>query len=297
MKHRVDVQLSHLVDMSNPGAVLEEVKNNFIRCYPVTAFNSVRQTFNDFMDLYEGRYQGYRACNTRFHDKIHTTDALLAISRLIDGYMWATGRRFSARLVVIALQATILHDTGYIQSKKDTRGTGAKYTLNHVERSIDFMQAYLASRKVPAAHIQAGARMIRCTGLGTDIASISFASPQERTLGLMLGTADLIGQMASRTYLERLLYLFREFKEGHVGGFKTERELLRKTLGFYTTTRVRMNTDMQGVSSYVVEHFRRRYRINEDLYAKAVRRQIRYLKSILGQPLTAYRYQLRRVLA
>lgn len=273
---KTDVQLSHLVDMAQPAAVFEEVKYNFILSYPVTAFAEIRRTFNDFNALFEGKYPGYRACNTRYHDKVHTADALLALSRLIDGYN-LTHDPLPVTAVRRGLIAAILHDTGYIQIKNDRRGTGAKYTVNHVDRSIHFMERYLGERGHARADFLAAARMVRCTGLSVNIARISFTSRAEEIIGKMLGAADLIGQMASRTYLERLMYLYREFREGHVRGFHSEHDLLHKTLGFYAAVRRRLSETLDNVDTYALMHFRKRYGINEDLYRTAMDRQMRYL--------------------
>lgn len=290
---KADVQLAHLLDMTNPAAVFEEVKYNFIQYYPLSAFAPVRQTFNDFNDLFTGKYPGYRACNTKFHDKIHTSDALLAMSRLIDGYNLSHAR-LPLRDVQRGLIATILHDTGYIQMKKDRKGTGAKYTLNHVDRSIHFMDRYFAEKGFSRADFLAAARMVSCTGLAVDIAAIRFPTPAEKIVSKMLGAADLIGQMASRTYLERLVYLYREFKEGHVKGFQSEYELLDKTLGFYAATRLRLAKTLGNVDTYAAVHFRKRYGVKEDLYRKAMDRQIHYLEKCLKDKPESFRNHLHR---
>ncbi|MHB9154464.1 MAG: hypothetical protein ACYC5N_02080 [Endomicrobiales bacterium] len=293
MRAKKRVQMSRLVDMTSPAAVFEEVKYNFIQQYFIEDFEDVRTTFNDFNALYEGKYPGYRACNTKFHDKIHTTDALLAVSRLIDGYN-LSHRPLPVRDVKIALIATILHDTGYIQGKKDTRGTGAKYTLNHVERSIDFMKKYFREKRFLRRDLESAARMIKCTGLGTDLKTMRFRDKTERLLGSMLGSADLLGQMASRTYLERLIYLYREFREGHVKGYSSEYALLEKTLKFYATTKVRLEQTFDSVDRYALTHFRKRYRASEHLYHTAIDRQINYLKEILRHQPRSFRESLRR---
>ena len=80
------VQFSQLVDMYCPAAVLEEVKSIFIGSYPVNEFEDIRKVYADFMRLYDGKYPGYCACRTHYHDKMHITDALLATARLVDGY-------------------------------------------------------------------------------------------------------------------------------------------------------------------------------------------------------------------
>src|ERR1035437_1292885 len=111
MYNSKDVQFAQLLDMSNTAAVFEEIKYNFIHYYPVREFLDVRQAFVCFNDLYDGKYPGYGKCKTKYHDKIHTTDALLSISRLIDGYNLENQVKLPLTKVKIALIATILHDT------------------------------------------------------------------------------------------------------------------------------------------------------------------------------------------
>lgn len=293
MKKGRDLQLSKLVDMRTPAAVFEEVKYNFIFHYPLAAFEDVRAAFVNFNRLFDGAYPGYRACNTKFHDKVHTTDALLAVSRLIDGYNIKSGK-LPVELVKTALIATLFHDTGYIQRTSDRKGTGAKYTLNHVARSIEFIGKYFKEQGLPRRLALSAGRMVSCTGLSAEFAQLKFASKPERTLGFMLGSADLLGQMASRTYLERLIYLYGEFREGNVQGYPTEIALLEKTMEFYEGTKKRLKDTLGGVDGYMIHHFRKRYGIGEDLYRKAIERQIAYLKEILVYEQRPFKGSLRR---
>jgi len=293
MKRNSKIQLAQLVNMNSPAAVFEEVKYNFIQFYPISEFLEVRQAFNDFNLLFEGKYPGYRGCNTKFHDKIHTTDALLAISRLIDGYNLKY-KKMPVKLVKVALIATLLHDTGYIQQKSDTKGTGAKYTLNHVTRSMDFIKKYFRKQGLPAIEAMSAARMVSCTGLEVDLGKVRFASKFERTLGYMLGTADLLGQMASRTYLERLIYLYNEFKEGNVKGYASEQMLLEKTLKFYSVVKKRMKGVFKGVNRFASSHFGKRYGIKYDIYQRAIENQIMYLNEVLNCERKFLRDSLRR---
>jgi hypothetical protein len=293
MKKSSAVQLAALVDTTSPAAVFEEVKNIFVRHYPIAAFGDVRAAFRDFNALFDGHFPGYRACNTRFHDKVHTSDALLAMARLIDGYN-LRHQRLPVEPVRIALVATLFHDAGYIQRNNDKTGTGAKYTLNHVQRSIDFMEKYFAAKKWGRKAFLSASRMVQCTGFSTSVETIPFADTRERVLGRMLGAADILGQMSSRTYLERLLHLFLEFQEGRVPGYKSEYELLQKTLEFYAATRQRFAGPLGGVDRYAAEHFKARYGINEDLYRTTIQRQIDYLKRILGEKKGPFRTHLRR---
>ena len=83
--------------------------------------------------------------------------------------------------------------------------------------------------------------MIHCTGVNTDLAAIPFRSEAERILGYALGTADLLGQMAARDYVEKLPALHIEFAEaahsaaGLPPGFiyASARDLMRDTPKFW----------------------------------------------------------------
>ena len=56
--------------------------------------------------------------------------------------------------------------------------------------------------------------------------------PENEILGKMLGTADLLGQMSDRTYLEKLPFLYLEFKHAGIDGVGTELDFFDSTPGF-----------------------------------------------------------------
>ena len=287
------VQFSQLVDMYSPAAVLEDVKHIFISSYPVNEFEDVRKVYADFIRLYDGKYPGYCACRTHYHDKMHITDALLAMARLIDGYN-AVHQKLPVRAAKLGLIAAIFHDAGFIQSVHDLSGTGAKYTINHVERSVHFVKTYFAKNHFSRHDARSIADMILCTDMAVPVETIKFTSPADRKAGLMLGAADLLGQMASRCYLERLLILYREFREGHVKGYASELELLRKTLVFSKFIRDRLKVTLGNTARYARLHFKKTYRINKDFYREAMEKQLAYLKdTVLNHP-EEYRKYLHR---
>jgi len=287
------VQFSQLVDMFSPAAVLEEVKNLFINSYPVGEFEPVRKVFADFLRLYDGKYPGFHACNTHYHDKMHITDALMAMARIVDGYN-SSHKKLPVRVARLGLIAAIFHDAGFIKSVHDGKGTGAKYTLTHVDRSVHFVKAYFARNGFPAKDARAAANMILCTDMALPLEKVSFSGPDERRVALMLGAADLLGQMASRCYLERLLVLYREFREGHVKGYSSELELLRKTLGFSEFIKKRLAGTLEGVDRNVRTHFRKRYRINKDFYRDSMEKQFAYLRDTVLKHPDKYRSYLHR---
>jgi len=287
------VQFSQLVDMFSPAAVLEEVKNIFINSYPIGEFEAVRKCFADFIRLYDGKNACYRACSTHYHDKMHITDALLAMARLMDGHN--TGhKKIPVRLAKLGLIATIFHDAGFIKSVRDVKGTGAKYTLTHVERSIRFIKNYFKKNGFAAGDARTADNIILCTDMTMPLGKIRFSGPGEKKVALMLGAADLLGQMASRCYLERLHVLYREFREGHVKGYASELEMLRKTLDFSKFIEKRLAVTLQGVDRYARAHFKKRYRINKDFYRESMQKQFAYLEDTVLKHPDKYRAFLHR---
>jgi hypothetical protein len=220
-------------------------------------------------------------------------DVLLSMTRLMHGAS-TSGSSFSNREVALSLIAGLLHDTGYLQTSEDRDGTGAKYTQVHVDRSIAFMRDYFERHGFDDTDVAECRILIDCTRLAADIRTIEFSSPNHKLLGQMMGSADLLGQMADRTYLEKLLFLFYEFKEGKIGDYASELELLEKTIGFYQMTVKRLEQTLGNVQHYMLAHFQKRWNIDADLYQIAIRRNIEYLQYIIDNHRTEYRSQLRR---
>ncbi|MBC8417188.1 MAG: hypothetical protein ISR62_00340 [Desulfobacteraceae bacterium] len=288
-----ETNLYDLVEMNSPDAVLDEVLTVLRLISPDYNVAPVTTAFTTTVDLYEGRYPGYKACNTGYHDLNHITDTFLAMARLIHGAV-IDGDSLSNREIAIGLTASLLHDTGYIQEEHDNQGTGSKYTTIHVERSMDFFKIYGIQHDFLEEEIAAGQSMILCTDLSVDISTITFPSITVELLGKMLGAADLLAQMSDRKYLEKLLFLYYEFKEGMVDGYESEADILRKTVGFYDFIANRIETTLDGVDRFIVPHLAARWNIHVNLYHEAIQSQKDYLLQILAIPDSDPRDHLRR---
>ena len=129
--------------LDNPQDVLAEVKKIILLMFREFEFNQFEQTFGDILKLFNGDYPGYRRCNTLYHDLNHTMDCLLVTTKLIHG-AFLNGIIFDRRDVTLGLISALMHDTGYIQAVDDDTGTGAKYTVCHIQRSIEFLKKILS---------------------------------------------------------------------------------------------------------------------------------------------------------
>ena len=292
MKPR-EAQLSKLVDMQNPQKVLDEVKIIVFMVFNRFDFEPVNRLFKDLIKLFQGEYPGYRACSTLYHDLKHTTDAMLAATRLIHGVI-LHGEKISQKGAALGIISSMLHDTGYIQKRGDNIGTGGKYTLVHIERSIEFMDKYFRENNFSEDDVGSCRDILHCTGFKTKINEIQFKSKETEILGKILGTADLIGQLADRTYLEKLPFLYHEFKEANVKMYASELDLFEKTLAFYDFSQQRLATELGGINRFNIHHFKKRWQIDKDLYADAIEKNMRYLRYILKNRHKGLRSFLRR---
>jgi hypothetical protein len=196
--------------------------------------------------------------------------------------------------LTLGLIAALMHDTGYIQQVGDNKGTGAKYTMNHIDRSVAFLKKYFLDHGFSPEDFRFCHNCLKCTGVDVKIQEIHFESQENEILGKLLGAADLLGQMSDRTYLERLPFLYREFKEGGVPGFADEMDLLRKTPGFWELTQRKFAQEFSQVDRYSRDHFRVRWGIDKDLDREAIERNMKYLTHIIEHYGKDYRKHLLR---
>jgi len=287
------VQLSQLMGNPTPKTIITEVKKIFCYHYPSGSFSDIYKNYLLIKKLFEGKFPGYKACNTEYHNFTHTIDILLATARLIDGYN-IKNAPLPAQLAINLLNAALFHDTGYLQEKWNDEGTGAKYTSSHVKRSIQFLNKHQAAFKIDPDQIMTASNLILCTDLNVRFETITFSSPEEQLAGCILGTSDLLSQMSDREYLEKLLFLYYEFKEAGIEGFDIEFDIIKKTLGFYEFMKKRFSESYVNTYMYALYHFKKRFMLDQNLYIEAIERHIGYLLRIIDDDSTNFRHKLRR---
>jgi hypothetical protein len=259
--------------MDEVAALLQEISADFPIPMVETAFwTAVR--------MYRGEFPGFRACNTEYHSLFHARQTFLTMARLLHGVS-CEGGSFPPRTAALALIAAIFHDSGYLQEEGDQDGTGAKYARSHVERGIALLHRLREQLGCDASDLAAMTAMIQSTDLTVDYNDIAYPSADTRTLGQLLDVADLFALMSDPKYLEKLLFLFHEFREAGIRDYGSEGDLLRKTIGFYQMVESRLQPAEAQADRSLRAHFRRRHGLDTNPYRESIRRQRDYLQHIL----------------
>ena len=262
--------VTNRVNVEAPERVREAVLELFAARYGGANLAPLERGFADFQALFEGRHPGYLACDTLYHDIRHTLDMTLAMARLVDGHdrTCSPTERLGARRAMLGVLIALLHDSGYLKRSSEAHiENGAVFTKVHVSRSADFIAAYLPkigfAREAPLA-----SRLVHFTGYEMDVADIRVDDPRDRMIGWMVGTADLIGQMSDRMYLEKVRrFLYEEFVWAKIARerlpdgreivrYSSPEDLVLKTPAFYErVARTRIDRKLGRADRYAESHF------------------------------------------
>jgi hypothetical protein len=292
-ERRNDYDVTNTVRVSSPSAVCAAVHGIFSSLYPRDSFKPMSRAFLDFQRLFNGEYPGYYGCDTVYHDIQHTLDMTLANARLIAGFEMSHHIRdqLGPRRAVVALVTSLFHDAGYIRRHDDDEfSNGAEVTSFHVSRSARFLENYMP--QIGFADFAAiAAQIVHFSGYEVRPEQIRVAEPKDRRLGHLLGTADLMAQMADRCYLEKCRdRLYPEFvlagiaveKDGHGNetvNYASGDDLLKKTDDFYrNSVKTRLENSFESVYEYANVLFD-----GTNPYLMAIEKNLAYLRQIASR--------------
>lgn len=238
----------------------------FVAHFPKCGVGFLQGLCERIQELFAGKYPDYQACDTAFHDLAHTFHATVATVRLLDGHL-KSGRppKLGPRDFELTVAGILLHDTGFIKRVGDNDGTGAKYTLTHVDRSAEFAASFLPPLGVEPDEVRVVQLAIHCTGVNVDVSRLAFRDERERFIGCALGTGDIIGQMAAPDYPSRLPALYSEYveaakysklRDGGIASYKSAEDLMSRSRDFYESHVKRMlEAQWNGVHRALTHHF------------------------------------------
>jgi hypothetical protein len=288
---RNDYDVTNTVKVSSVADVRDAVQKLFSTTFPTASFDSLWLAFHDFDLLFDGLMPGYRGCDTVYHDKQHSLDMTLAMTRLLAGHekICAEEDRFGPDRAMMGIVTALFHDAGYIRRDDESRwNNGAEFTNWHVSRSAELLQVTLP-RLGLGQWVDVATRVVHFTGYEINIDDIELDNPNDIMIGHFLGTADLMAQMADRCYLEKCRdRLYSEFvlagvavtkDAGHMNEilYASGIDLLKKTPGFYQNMAMsRLNTKFNRAYRYIEAVYDGR-----NPYFEFIEKNLRYLNSII----------------
>jgi len=290
---RSDFDVTDTVQVSSTTAVQAAIEALFAPMWPSASLEPLRRAFAHFERLFAGEVPGYYGVDTVYHDRQHTLDITLALARLLVGYerQAEPDARLGGERAIAGLITGLFHDVGYLRrtDEHDSRN-GAEFTRVHVSRGARFLEDYLP--RIGLAHWVPFAReVIHFTGYEFPAAQIEARLSDRRDIivGHLLGTADMIAQMADRCYLEKCRdRLYVEFVLGGVAlpvspsgqtevKYASGLDLLRQTPQFVDEVRSkRLDGEFGGVYRHIEILFDGR-----NPYIEAIDRNVEFLRRVL----------------
>lgn len=292
-EHNNEFDVAQTVKTTDPDAVNAEVDRIFLELYPDSKTESLDKAFRDATAMYRGDFTGFHACDTSYHDIQHVLDVTLAMARMIDGYERTRigAERIDERLFKLGVVTALFHDIGYLRKLDDKPvANGAAFTMVHVSRGAEFLRQYLPKLGMPE-QADIAASLIHFTGYERQVGSIEVPGLIYRLLGNLLGSADIIAQMADRCYLEKCRdRLYPEFVDAGIARrrdadgkeiivYASGEDLVRKTPAFYVGATHRLENDLARGYHYAEPHFR-----GQNLYLEELAKNIAFAKEISSDP-------------
>ena len=292
--YQAPASTSDLFANSDPEVVWRKTVDIISLVDPAFNFPFMQNIFEDVMRLFRGKYPGYCPIKTPYHDQSHTLDVFLCAMRLVHG-LHVSGTTLNDHEIALVMVAVLMHDVGYAQLHDGNEsGTGAQYTKDHIMRGIRFMRQYFSERKIPARVADELMPIILCSDPMLPLAKISFPNTRIRLLGQILGTADLVGQMADRNYLEKLPGLYQELAEGKIGNYISSYDLICKTHGFYATIKNKLDRDFASLYTRLTAHFQKTLNTDRNYYMESITKNMDYLEKVIALGEAEYLSMLRR---
>lgn len=290
-QNTTDVTKSVYID--DPANVHGAVHNILTQRYAASSFAKLEILFSDLARLYRGEYPGFHPCETAYHDLQHVLDVTLATARLLDGYEAAHTRdeQLGPEMALLAIIVAMFHDSGYIRRTADRKHKhGAEYTRVHVGRSARFMREYLPTVGLKKFATLAST-LVHFTGYEVSPDKLALTAYKHSVIGALVGTADVLAQMADAQYLQKCYQnLYNEFEIGGIARqqnadgsttviYSSARELLQKTPDFMQQiVNDRLDGYFNGRYRYAGVHFG-----GDNLYMKALLKNRQALRQIIRQ--------------
>lgn len=260
---------------------LAEIRNLVVTITPDHDTGFLEQVHSDITLIFQGKYKNYRYSTTKYHDLRHTRNVTLAAIRLLHG-LFMEKTILPPEIMELCVVCAYFHDTGMLLTDEDTEQFGSAYLKSHEERSISFLRNYLADNNMFGHYIDVIPSIINCTNLTIQPEELDFNSPELRLTGWVLGTADIMAQMADRYYLESLPLLYQEQLDAGIELHTSSLELMRRTTQFFhEVIEYRLHSSFNNIGAAMQTHFREWWGLDRNLYMEQIEKNIKYLEFVV----------------
>ncbi len=258
-----------------------EIERIFAAIVPESGNGFIQKVHLDLTAIFSGKFQGFRESFVKYHDLRHTRNVTLAAIRLFHG-LHCESIILPPDVIKLCILCSYFHDTGMLLTVKDAEPSGAAYLKNHEERSIAFARQYMHDHGFPIAYMDNCEAIIDCTNLTKKPETIVFESDEIQLAGHVLGTADILAQMADRYYLECLPLLYNEQQDAGIQQHPSSIALMRQTTGFYhEVIEHRLHHAFNNRLTAMRTHFREWSGVDSNLYLDYINKNIIYLEEVV----------------
>jgi hypothetical protein len=101
-----------------PDDIIKEAKYIISMVTDAYDYDFLDLAYKNIQKIFHGRFPGYQASNTSYHNFDHTMAVVLAVVRLVHG-SFINGTAFSPEIIENGVIAALFHDTGLIQHNSD----------------------------------------------------------------------------------------------------------------------------------------------------------------------------------
>jgi hypothetical protein len=285
------IQLSALVNQENPNDVLKEVIRNFTRDYPIKYFTKVKSVFDDFLYNYRVAESEYPSDSEVYYDRKLSSDVFLAFSRLTVAYN-IQNDTLPVDKVKLGLCISLFREIGRLEKDDiSDRSTTIDYNAKTAKSVID----YFKKQKLFLKDLPYVEPIIRYSDIYMESPKITIKEKIYHEIAAMIGTANLIGQMSGRTYLEKLFFLYDEVRENKVINKDSVGDILKFWVKMYREKiKGRLKDDLKGLYTLYKLYFKEICGLDKNLYVEAIEKQLQYLEDILKKSPEEYMKDLKR---
>ncbi len=275
--------LSKIFEGGITGNPLDEIISLSSTICPDADQSLIRDTYNDMTAFVAGSHPFFQKNTLQYHNLRHSQLVALATVRLFHG-LHCNHIHINSGTLTKGLLSAFFHDTGMLLVEGDRAKSGTEYIANHEERSILFLQRYVVLKNLDKTILKDCATVIHYTNLSLDPTTFARHSHETQLAGQVVGSADILAQMADRYYLEALPMLHEELRADETYRHASALDLMIHTTDFYHNIILnRLIHTFSNTAQSMRTHFRERYQIDRDLYTENINKNIAYLEKIIAE--------------